>query len=83
VENVLQSRRGFRVRNRHLLGSDPNGPKRTCRKPTRFPHDARPDMTPVETVSACVHPTGTTYDRPTRHVWVACYGGEIRVYDDR
>jgi DNA-binding beta-propeller fold protein YncE len=41
------------------------------------------DMTPVETVSACVHPIGIAYDRTTRRVWVACYGGEIRVYDDR
>jgi DNA-binding beta-propeller fold protein YncE len=41
------------------------------------------DMTPVETVSACVHPIGITYDPSTRRVWVACYSGEIRVYDDR
>jgi DNA-binding beta-propeller fold protein YncE len=41
------------------------------------------DMTPVETASACVHPIGITYDGMTRRVWVACYSGEIRVYDDR
>jgi DNA-binding beta-propeller fold protein YncE len=41
------------------------------------------DMTPMETVSACVHPIGITYDGTTRRVWVACYSGEIRVYDDR
>jgi DNA-binding beta-propeller fold protein YncE len=41
------------------------------------------DMTPVETVSACVHPIGITYDPSTRRIWVACYSGEIRVYDDR
>src|SRR5262245_11502449 len=41
------------------------------------------DMTPVETVGACIHPIGITYDRTTRRVWVACYSGEIRVYDDR
>jgi hypothetical protein len=37
----------------------------------------------VETISACVHPIGITYDRTTRRVWVACYSGELRVYDDR
>jgi DNA-binding beta-propeller fold protein YncE len=41
------------------------------------------DMAPVETVTACVHPIGITYDRTTSRVWVACYSGEIRVYDDR
>jgi DNA-binding beta-propeller fold protein YncE len=41
------------------------------------------DMAPVETISACVHPIGITYDRTTRRVWVACYSGELRVYDDR
>ena len=41
------------------------------------------DMTQVETVGACIHPIGITYDRTTRRVWVACYSGEIRVYDDR
>jgi DNA-binding beta-propeller fold protein YncE len=41
------------------------------------------DMTLLETVSACAHPIGITYERVTKRVWVACYGGEIRVYDDR
>jgi DNA-binding beta-propeller fold protein YncE len=41
------------------------------------------DMSPVETVNACVHPIGITYEQATRRVWVACYSGEIRVYDDR
>jgi len=41
------------------------------------------DMKPIETVAACFHPIGITYDRPTRRVWVACYTGSIRVYDDR
>jgi YVTN family beta-propeller protein len=41
------------------------------------------DMKALQTVSACYHPIGITYDRATRRVWVACYTGSIRVYDDR
>jgi DNA-binding beta-propeller fold protein YncE len=41
------------------------------------------DMTPLETISACTHPIGITYDNATRRVWVACYSGSIRVYDYR
>jgi DNA-binding beta-propeller fold protein YncE len=40
------------------------------------------DMKPLQTIDACYHPIGITYDRPTRRVWVACYTGSIRVYDD-
>ena len=29
-----------------------------------------------------VHPIGITYDRSTSRVWVACYGGEIEIFDD-
>jgi len=41
------------------------------------------DMTTLQTIPACFHPIGITYDRATRRVWVACYTGSIRVYDDR
>ena len=41
------------------------------------------DMKPVQTLDACYHPIGITYDEPTSRVWVACYTGTIRVYDDR
>jgi YVTN family beta-propeller protein len=41
------------------------------------------DMKELQTVGACYHPIGITYDRATRRVWVACYTGTIRVYDDR
>ncbi|HEX4747254.1 MAG TPA: YncE family protein [Gaiellaceae bacterium] len=41
------------------------------------------DMKQLQTIEACYHPIGITYDRPTRRVWVACYTGTIRVYDDR
>jgi YVTN family beta-propeller protein len=41
------------------------------------------DMSVLQTIPACYHPIGITYDRPTGRVWVACYTGSIRVYDDR
>lgn len=41
------------------------------------------DMKVLQTRDACYHPIGITYDAPTRRVWVACYGGEILVFDDR
>jgi YVTN family beta-propeller protein len=41
------------------------------------------DLEVMQTIPACVHPIGITYDAATRRVWVACYGGAILVYDDR
>jgi DNA-binding beta-propeller fold protein YncE len=41
-----------------------------------------PDLEVLQTVDACYHPIGITYDAPTRRVWVACYGGSILVFDD-
>ena len=41
------------------------------------------DMRPLQTIDACYHPIGITYDELTGRVWVACYSGTIRVYDDR
>ena len=40
------------------------------------------DMATLETVTACFHPIGITYDNATKRVWVACYTGSIRVYND-
>jgi YVTN family beta-propeller protein len=40
------------------------------------------DLRVLQTIPACLHPIGITYDAPTRRVWVACYSGTIRVYDD-
>ena len=40
------------------------------------------DLRVLQTVPACYHPIGITYEPVTRRVWVACYGGQIRVYDD-
>ncbi len=41
------------------------------------------DMRVLQSVAACYHPIGITYEPVTRRVWVACYGGAIKVYDDR
>ena len=41
------------------------------------------DLKVLQTIPACYHPIGITYDRPTGRIWVACYTGSIRVYDDR
>ena len=40
------------------------------------------NMRTLQTINACYHPIGITYDRATRRVWVACYTGSIRVYND-
>jgi hypothetical protein len=40
-------------------------------------------MKTLQTIEACYHPIGIRYDELTRRVWVACYTGSIRVYDDR
>jgi YVTN family beta-propeller protein len=41
------------------------------------------DLEVLQTIPACYHPIGITYDALTRRVWVACYGGSILVFDDR
>ena len=41
------------------------------------------NMRVLQTINACVHPIGITYEPTTRRVWVACYSGEILVFDDR
>jgi YVTN family beta-propeller protein len=41
------------------------------------------DMKTLQTIDACYHPIGITYDAPTRRVWVACYGGALLVFDDK
>lgn len=41
------------------------------------------DMRTLQTISACSHPIGITYDRAPGRVWVACYTASIRVNDDR
>jgi YVTN family beta-propeller protein len=41
------------------------------------------DMGEVQELSTAHHPIGISYDRGTGRVWVACYGGEIEIFDDR
>ena len=41
------------------------------------------DMRVLQTIDACFHPIGITYEPVTRRVWVACYTGSILVLDDR
>ena len=41
------------------------------------------DMQATQTIDACEHLIGVTYDAATARVWVACYSGEILVFNDR
>jgi YVTN family beta-propeller protein len=40
------------------------------------------DLATLQTIPVCHDPIGITYDELTRRVWVACYAGSIRVYND-
>ena len=41
------------------------------------------DMKVFQSIKACNEPIGITYDSPTSRTWVACYGGAIKIYDNR
>ncbi len=41
------------------------------------------DMAEVQELPTARHPIGITYDRGTGRVWVACYEGEIEIFEDR
>ena len=41
------------------------------------------DMSVLQSIDACYHPIGITYEPVTRRVWVACYTGSVLVFDDR
>jgi YVTN family beta-propeller protein len=41
------------------------------------------DMAEVQELPTAYHPIGITYDRGTGRVWVACYGGEIEIFEER
>lgn len=41
------------------------------------------DMAEVQELPTGYHPIGITYDRGTGRVWVACYGGEIEIFEER
>jgi YVTN family beta-propeller protein len=40
------------------------------------------DMVEVQELPTGHHPIGITYDAGTGRVWVACYSGEIMVFDE-
>jgi len=39
------------------------------------------DMSILQTIGVGSHPIGITYEPATHRVWVACYSGEILVFD--
>lgn len=41
------------------------------------------DMTVVQNIKVCAEPIGITYDISTNKTWVACYGGSIKVFENR
>jgi YVTN family beta-propeller protein len=40
------------------------------------------DLKVLETKRVCDEPIGVTYENVNKRVWVACYGGAIKVFDD-
>lgn len=41
------------------------------------------DMKVVQNIKICNEPIGITYDSPTSRTWVACYGGAIKIFDNK
>jgi len=41
------------------------------------------DMKIVQNIKVCNEPIGITYDSPTSRTWVACYGGAIKIFDNK
>lgn len=41
------------------------------------------DMKILQTIKVCNEPIGVTYDAPTSRTWIACYGGSIKVFDNK
>lgn len=41
------------------------------------------DLKVLQTVKACNEPIGITFDTPTQRTWVACYGGSIKIFDNK
>jgi DNA-binding beta-propeller fold protein YncE len=40
------------------------------------------DLSVLEKRKVCNEPIGVTYEPQNKRVWVACYGGSIKVFDD-
>ena len=41
------------------------------------------DMKVLQTIKVCDEPIGVTYDSSTDRTWVACYGGSLKVFDNK
>ena len=41
------------------------------------------DMKVLQTIKVCNEPIGVTYDSSTNRTWVACYGGSIKVFENK
>lgn len=41
------------------------------------------DMKVIQTIKVCNEPIGVTYDSSTNRTWVACYGGTLKVFENR
>ena len=41
------------------------------------------DMKTIQTLKVCNEPIGITFDTPTQRTWVACYGGSIKIFDNK
>lgn len=41
------------------------------------------DMKVIQNIKVCNEPIGITYDKVTNRTWVACYGGSIKVFDNK
>jgi YVTN family beta-propeller protein len=41
------------------------------------------NMKVIQNIKVCNEPIGITYDSPTSRTWVACYGGAIKIFDNK
>jgi YVTN family beta-propeller protein len=41
------------------------------------------DMKTLQTIKVCNEPIGVTFDVPTQRTWIACYGGSIKIFDNK
>lgn len=41
------------------------------------------DMKILQTIKVCNEPIGVTYDSSTNRTWVACYGGALKVFENK
>ncbi len=41
------------------------------------------DMKVLQNLKVCNEPIGVTYDSPSSRTWVACYGGAIKIFDNK